>query len=844
MSAEDCIAEIRAAAGDEISDDEIADLITTLRSKQRERQRVNQGESAEETILRAADEMRDDLITEKLIEKRNTYLNWRRRTEAMDFVRSNFSDDFATGLEAILVGVNRVREGSRLSAASEQRSLVNKYTTGFLADVEQQGLWDVFVSGAIDREISREMWEIGRPEGQRGISGSDEAAKLAEISHKWQEVARNDANLAGAWIKRSPGYIVRQSHDKFKIRKATYEEWRDFILPKLDGRTFDGVEDQDEFLKFVYQGLAAGIHYANNEAAPSGFKGFANLAKRMSEDRVLHFKNADDWFDYNTRFGTGSLREAFLFGFDRTGRQTALMKILGPNPEANFTEIRNQIRSTIKQSGTEQDIIAFERKQTMLDNRFAEVDGSVNIAGNEMAARISATWRAVQSSAKLGGATISAISDAPIAASELKYQGMGYLEALGIAMQSPLKGMPSAEQKQVLGMMGVMLDGINGTAAYRYSGHDDLPGKASKYLQTFFKWNGLTWWTDTMRSNIALAMSHRLALLKNQPWKKLDPDLKRTLSLYGIADEGDWSLIQKAANRMADGREYATPEGIMDLPDEAIREVIGANASANKVREYRNGLEGRLRNYFSDRTDFAVIQPDARTNSMLKQGTRPGTVMGEFARFVTQFKGFPAAVIVRTLGRELYGRGADTIGAQLAKGIGANLGLAQFLVTTAAFGYMAMTVKDLLRGKKPRPPNEPTTWTAAMLQGGGLGIYGDFLFGDMRNRYGHTILSSLGGPTAGTVEDVADLWGRMWAGDDLAAPAFNAALNHTPYANLFYTRTAIDYLFLHQVREMLNPGYLKRAEKRAKKQLGQEYFLKPSQAVPTGGGNRVFEGVR
>jgi hypothetical protein len=45
-----------------------------------------------------------------------------------------------------------------------------------------------------------------------------------------------------------------------------------------------------------------------------------------------------------------------------------------------------------------------------------------------------------------------------------------------------------------------------------------------------------------------------------------------------------------------------------------------------------------------------------------RQGTRPGTVIGEMARFVAQFKGFPAAYARQVLGREIYGRGPQAFG--------------------------------------------------------------------------------------------------------------------------------------------------------------------------------------
>ena len=49
------------------------------------------------------------------------------------------------------------------------------------------------------------------------------------------------------------------------------------------------------------------------------------------------------------------------------------------------------------------------------------------------------------------------------------------------------------------------------------------------------------------------------------------------------------------------------------------------------------------------------------------------------------------------------------------------------------------------------------------------------------------------------------------------------------FLNLFYIKSAYDYLIGHQLMETMNPGVLKRVEKRMKRDYNQEYlFTKPS----------------
>jgi hypothetical protein len=197
-------------------------------------------------------------------------------------------------------------------------------------------------------------------------------------------------------------------------------------------------------------------------------------------------------------------------------------------------------------------------------------------------------------------------------------------------------------------------------------------------------------------------------------------------------------------------------------------------------------------------------------------------------RFFGEFKAFPAAAIQKAWGREIYGRGATKLTEALRNGHGEMLGLAQLMLWSTILGYVSLSAKDLAKGRTPRDPLDRRTWGAAFVQGGGASIYGDFLFGEMKNRFGGTLMTTLSGPTAGTVDDIADLWGRLRAGDDFAAQSLRVAINNTPFLNMFYSRIALDYLFLYQIQEALNPGSLKRMERRVEKQNAQTFLVRPS----------------
>lgn len=840
MAALDCIDTIQAAAkaaGRELNEEEMVELVGDLQARIKQLQATDGMLGLEDAAMRAADEMGNQVKLAAAIEKRNALLNARRRAELVGYIRSTWSDRPDLGLESFLVGTNVARPGARRSVAAEQKQLSQAYIAGFLHDLDAEGLRPFLTKGDLDADIADALWRMGMDKPLDGLS--KEAQGIAKIMQKYQETARIDANRAGAFIRKLPGYVVRQSHDPYKIQRAGFKQWRDEILPLLDERTFEAGSDVDGFLLATYNGLVSGVHLKVSTGQPNGFKGPRNLAKKVSAERVLHFKDGLAWNQYNKVYGTGSLREAFLGGLDRSGDSTGMMRRLGTNPESNWNAALDELQIDLKNDP--EGLRKFQQDRNgLLKTRFSEIDGTSRMAVNHVGARVASNLRAWQSMAKLGGAVISAVTDLPVAASEMRYQGKGMLSSMGTLIGGMVQGRKPAEQREILSTLGVFFDSVRGEVVSKFSADDTLGGKMSRAQQLFFKLNGLTWWTDTMRSTAALMMSHHLAYNRTLDWDKMNPDLKRTLELFDV-DSGKWDLLRSTPSKEADGREYMTTQGIDNIPEESLAGYLtgkGRTANAAAIGELREELRGSLRSYITDRASYAVIEPDARTRAIMRRGTQPGTVAGEFLRFVGQFKAFPIAVLQKSIGREIYGRGykpsayGSGVGGELMQamrsGNGEKLGVAQLMLWTTLFGYGAMALKDIVKGREPRPVDDPKTWVAAMLQGGALGLYGDFLFGES-NRFGGGLTQSLSGPTLGLIDGGYDLFARMRDGDDAASASFRFAIQNTPFANLFYTRTAMDYLFLHSVQEALNPGALRRMERRIEKENAQQFLLRPSQ---------------
>jgi hypothetical protein len=189
---------------------------------------------------------------------------------------------------------------------------------------------------------------------------------------------------------------------------------------------------------------------------------------------------------------------------------------------------------------------------------------------------------------------------------------------------------------------------------------------------------------------------------------------------------------------------------------------------------------------------------------------------------VGQFRAFPVAVITKQLLPEYYAAGGGARGAAA---------IVPMLVLATAFGYLSGAAKDLVKGREPKDPKSLETWQDAMLRGGGMGLFGDFLFAEY-SRYGRSFQETLLGPGIGTISDAAALAHKAATSDGAdASDFFKQVKSITPGANLFYTEAAFNYLFYYGLMESLDPGFLRKMEKRRLKDYEQQFWLPPTESA-------------
>jgi hypothetical protein len=820
-----------------VNPDQAANIIDNIKKTQREAKLENLDNTLKDQL---ANQVLKEQQIDKKIKERNAIENEIKIRKAVESVIVDFKGNEVEGLKAILVGSNLQKLGSRSSAALAQLSEFRQLSSSFYEKLRQNNLVELFSTANedIDRRTSRTIWQLG--EGAEVTEKNKDIVKLANIMSDYSEVVRKKLNNLGANIGKLPGWIVRQTHDPFQIRNAAkvlkelagkqideldgsvdrnLKAWKEYIIPKLKDETFEGFTDKDAFLNNVYNSLSRNEHIITDGSA--GSYGSRDITKTMNAKRVLLFKTADDWFDYNNKFGFGNLRESFFFGLQRSANNIGLITTLGTKPEQNFNTIKGLVAKHLVDTNRLTDEI--KANERIFNYQLDEITGRGNMIGSFSGAKWSAITRSVANLAKLGGAVISSFTDVHTYASELKWQGRSYLGGVQEALTS-LSKLSSTERKRAIAeQLGFLNDNLIHDLSSRYSTGDLLNKGFTKIQRTFFKLNLLRWWTDSLKEGSMLGLGNYVAKQRNIAFANLDEKFKRLITHFGI-DEKIWNTIRKVAVETAeDGKEFFSVRNIDNLTNKEILPLMDIkNASQRQIDLFKDNLKTKVMGIFLDRSSYAVIEPDARTRAFMKQGQLAGTPTGEAIRFMGQFKSFIIAFTQKAVGREL----ALIKAGNTAQGV---LGIANLFIGATIFGYISNTITDILKGKSPKNATDYKTWMAAAARGGGAGIYGDFLFQDTRGNAG--ILPTLAGPVISEAAKLFTILDYAKRGEGTAAlrQTYKSVVGNTPFLNLFYTKTAFDYAIGYQIMETLSPGYLRRVERQMERDSEQEFlFTKPS----------------
>jgi hypothetical protein len=217
-------------------------------------------------------------------------------------------------------------------------------------------------------------------------------------------------------------------------------------------------------------------------------------------------------------------------------------------------------------------------------------------------------------------------------------------------------------------------------------------------------------------------------------------------------------------------------------------------------------------------------------------GLQRGVVRDELYRSMGQFKMFAITVVLlqtQRIAAEMAAQG-------MLRGAGY---AAALMITTTLYGALALQLKDVAKGKDPRPmtgDEGAAFWGGALLQGGGLGIYGDFLASET-NRFGGGLARTLAGPTADFASGLLALTSgnlaQYFHGEksNVGREIVRFAQQNTPGGSLWYLRLAYERILLDTLQRQVDPEAWRAFRQRIARQrqrYSNDYFWAPGNTKP------------
>lgn len=859
-----CVAKIQARG--KMTETEARSILQETANRAEQMRRNGQPDP----FVTAAKELADSLKRQAQEKAEDAILNAEKRKAILDAV------DTKGGIKAAIDTIrqtlhvtNSKDAGSALNVETVGRGIGGNWVSALNWALHKAGVDKIAISGEMDVDIANELLAL-RSGDKVKESGNNIAKQIAAALSPAMEKARERLNGVGARIGDAIDYVAHQEHDPSKMRNAAgwgktadeaFAVWWGKEQPRWDEKTFEGLtpkdgetmaQARDRFGRSVYDALLTGVHLTSKGVGgietpgyvPPAFEGSRNLAKKLSQSRTIIYKDGQAWVDHQRDFGMSpSLTAGVVRSLVKSGQQVALMDRWGTNPMANLNQVLDSVAA--KYRGDVDGVKTFQGKTQGVKNVMGYLDGSNNIPANEMAAKIGQSLRTEEVLSSLGAVGITHfMSIWPTVQGELVHHGFtgtGRLQTMGNLMSALVKGKGPAERMEVASDLGAYAGGLSRELMSQYNGNDALTGKLSAIAGTFMKYTGVHYVYDNTQAAVREMLAHKLGRNTNLDFNGLDWHMQQSLGRYGIgADE--WNLMRSVDDLTASqGRKYMTPSDIAKIDDGKIGDLLRSRGEADLVptpeaiAKFKQDLTDKYVSYLQGASDQSVVTPGVKEKALLLQGTRPGSGSGELMRFLAQFKMWPVAAFNQILMRDIALRSS---GWEAARNV---LTIASLSMVA---GYLRMAANDTLKGNPVRPVT-PESMLAGLAQGGGMGILGDFLFGET-NRMGGGFLSTLAGPVIGDVANLTDLVKSGIADTtgpghkngqfaDLWPNLAHFGVRHIPFANLAYLKGSLDYLLWYHLFEAASPGWWERSNRKLQRDTGRSMTgYSPGGGVPYG----------
>lgn len=681
-----------------------------------------------------------------------------------------------------------------------------------------------------------------------GEDSGDAAAKaLAQAWRDTAEWARQAFNAAGGAIGKLDDWGLPQRHDPIRVRGVGREAWVEAVLPRLNaGRMIDKATGQpftERRLRAVLGEVWTSIVTSGaSRRQPGEHLGRGMLARAREHERFLVFKSADDWRAYQLEFGDGDVFEAMMGHVDDLLRDVAQMQILGPNPAAQFDWLsRFALReAALEEAAGKAGAVDRARGHVLTaESMLAHFNGEANAPVNTKLSAFGVATRAYMTGVSLGSAILSDLPSAPYFGAMAR--GFSGLSRTG-DMGELVRLLADPAERAIARRSGFIIE--QATDGFVRATHDHLrlvsvgersTAGASAFARRLpaatLRLQGLTPYVAARKRAFRFEFMGRLNDVKGRTLAQLkagddgDQALAAWMDARGFTEQ-DWAIIRAAPTwSPRGGADFLRPSDVAQ-PELALR----------------------LAEAIEMETRFVSPETTLWTRAKLVGRDRPGTVGGEIRRSWAMFRGFTVTA-THLFAEEFAMRGMKAKPFAGPAMMAAHAAGAVVSLTIA--GAVAIQLRELRNGNDPRPMQDWRFWGAALMQGGGLGIFGDFLYAaQARNGLsapavaygpGGQLIADVGRLTVGNVQQIAeglddgeDL-GEAVAGADIGRDVVDIGKRYVPLANQWWSRAAFNRMVADQLQKALDPEaeeVFERRARRLERETGQGQWWPQGQASP------------
>lgn len=763
------------------------------------------------------------------------------KLEAIDRILM-WHPDNKTGLRS----VDKHAEAIYQTHSTELRKIADALGSRALGIMQRGDKVEIFTKHLYGEQIDGAAYPDVKPEEIKALK--DAADSWADMTER----GRVRSNKAGASIGKMESWAWPQKWDQYLVAKVTKklnpekpaDAYVAIMKPLLSREKmvddFDMPLDDADLEALLREAYLTITTDGASKAKEGPVRG-GSIANRGSQERVLHFSSAENMLKAQGMFGSEQLL-SILDGHMRSmSSQIAMLERGGPSFVSNIESIVEEIK--VERARTGADTAKDAKRIRMIESEVRVLAGTATVVENIKRARFFQGVRNLQTM-RLAGATIASLAGDPA-----QYRMQMILHAwdtnlplqrrLGHVLNQQLQGsldltksMLSSGYTDAVANMGLAAEAMN-TVLYRHGEDFATSGWTSVMPAMTMRFSGLGYITNARREAMRVMTMGAVADKLKYSFDQLGDIDTKLIKGAGIT-KTDWSVYQAATPDMTLGKAVLTPDAVMKAPGftEKQRLTAAENLTAFMMAEDKlNVLEPGMR------------QRAERIAGLHKGQVLRGQIKDELALNFMQFKAFPHAFMSSYFKRM-----------QMFDGPMGKAAYMGGLITMSTIGgAMVNQIWNLLSGRDVEsmdPAENPFFFGRALLRGGGLGFYGDFLQTDV-NWQGQAGLQSMLGPATG---QAALMMGTTAMGvRDVAAAGFEQASGNDVFdedeaekkwsrqvdahvrdvkgllpTNLWYTRAMTDRLIFNQIGETLRPGYTERMQDRAKSMFGTEYFWNPS----------------